>query len=46
MTDEGMRLELKEKEIKDNPFDVMLHHSLELTRDLLFACHRLKILEL
>lgn len=28
--------------MKDNLFDVMLHHSIELTRDLLFACHRLK----
>lgn len=42
MTDKEMRLELKENGVKDNPFDVMLHHSLELTRDLLFACHRLK----
>ena len=37
-----MYLELKENEVKDNPFDVMLHYSIELTRDLLFACHRLK----
>lgn len=42
MTDKEMRLELKENGVKDNPFDVMLHYSLELTRDLLFACHRLK----
>lgn len=42
MTDRDMYLELKENEVKDNPFDVMLHHSMELTRDLLFACHRLK----
>lgn len=42
MTDREMHLELKENEVQDNPFDVMLHHSMELTRDLLFACHRLK----
>lgn len=42
MTDRDMYLELKENEVKDNPFDVMLYHSMELTRDLLFACHRLK----
>lgn len=42
MTDRDMYLELKKNEVKDNPFDVMLHHSMELTRDLLFACHRLK----
>ena len=42
MTDRDMYLELKENEVEDNPFDVMLHHSIELTRDLLFACHRLK----
>lgn len=42
MTDRDMYLELKQNEVKDNPFDVMLHHSMELTRDLLFACHRLK----
>ena len=42
MTDKEMRLELKENRVKDKPFDVMLYHSLELTRDLLFACHRLK----
>lgn len=42
MTDRDMYLELKENKVKDNPFDVMLHHSIELTRDLLFACHRLK----
>lgn len=42
MTEKEMRLELKENEVKDNPFDAMLHHSMEMTRDLLFACHRLK----
>lgn len=42
MKDKDMSLELKENNINDNPFDVMLYHSLELTRDLLFACHRLK----
>lgn len=42
VVNDKMHMELKEKEIKDNPFDVMLHHSLELTRSLLFACHRLK----
>ena len=42
MTDRDMYLELKENEVKDNPFDAMLYHSIELTRDLLFACHRLK----
>lgn len=42
MTEKEMRLELKENKVKDNPFDVMLHHSMEMTRDLLFACHRLK----
>ena len=42
MTDRDMYLELKENEVEDNPFDVMLHHSIELTRDLLFSCHRLK----
>lgn len=46
MTDKEMRLELKENEVKDNPFDVMLYHSLELTRDILFASHRLKNPEL
>lgn len=42
MTEKEMRLELEENEVKDNPFDAMLHHSMEMTRDLLFACHRLK----
>ena len=42
MTDAKMRLELKENRVEDNPFDVMLYHSLELTRELLFACHRLR----
>lgn len=42
MTENEMRLELEENEVKDNPFDAMLHHSMEMTRDLLFACHRLK----
>ena len=42
MTDRDMYLELKENEVEDNPFDAMLYHSMELTRDLLFACHRLK----
>ena len=42
MTEKEMQLELEENEVKDNPFDVMLHHSMEITRDLLFACHRLK----
>lgn len=42
MTELEMGLELKREDVVDNPFDVMLHHSLELTRDLLFACHRLK----
>lgn len=39
---EKMYLELKDNNVNDNPFDVMLHHSIEMTRDLLFACHRLK----
>lgn len=42
MTEKEMRLELSENNVKDNPFDVMLYHSMEMTRDLLFACHRLK----
>lgn len=42
MTEKEMQLELEENEVKDNPFDVMLYHSMEITRDLLFACHRLK----
>lgn len=42
MTEKEMQLELEGNEVKDNPFDVMLHHSMEITRDLLFACHRLK----
>lgn len=42
MTEKEMRFELSENDVKDNPFDVMLHYSLEMTRDLLFACHRLK----
>lgn len=42
MTEKEMYLELAENNVQDNPFDVMLHHSLEITRDLLFACHRLK----
>lgn len=42
MTEKEMRLELAENDVRDNPFDVMLHHSIEMTRDLLFACHRLK----
>ena len=42
MTDRDMHLELKENKVEDNPFDVILHHSIELTRELLFACHRLK----
>lgn len=40
MTDKEMHLELKKNEVLDNPFDTMLHHSIELTRELLFACHR------
>lgn len=46
MTEKEMQLELEGNEVKDNPFDVMLHHSMEITRDLLFACHRLKNLEI
>ncbi len=42
MTEREMSLELEKNEVNDNPFDVMLHHSMEITRDLLFACHRLK----
>lgn len=42
MTEKEMYLELKENKVEDNPFDAMLHHSMEITRDLLFACHRLK----
>lgn len=42
MTEKEMRLELAENDVRDNPFDAMLHHSIEMTRDLLFACHRLK----
>lgn len=42
MTEKDMCLELEKNEVNDNPFDVMLHHSMEITRDLLFACHRLK----
>lgn len=42
MTEKEIRLELAENDVNDNPFDVMLHHSLEMTRDLLFACRRLK----
>ena len=42
MTDRDMHLELKENKVKDNPFDEMMYNALELTRGLLFACHRLK----
>lgn len=42
MTEKEMSLELAEHNVKDNPFDAMLYHSMEMTRDLLFACHRLK----
>ena len=42
MLEKEMRLELENNNVNDNPFDVMLHHSMEMTRDLLFACHRLK----
>lgn len=40
MTDREMHDELAANDIHDNPFDDMLYHGLELTRDLLFACHR------
>lgn len=42
MTNENMKSELEKHDIVDNPFDVMLYHAMEMTRDLLFACHRLK----
>lgn len=42
MTEKEIHLELEEHNVEDNPFDVMLHHSMEITRELLFACHRLK----
>lgn len=42
MTNKEITLELKENKVDDNPFDVMLHFSIEITRDLLFACQRLK----
>lgn len=42
MTNKEMQIELKENDVMDNPFDVMLHHAMEMTRDLLFACHRLR----
>lgn len=42
MTEKEMRLELEENSVQDNPFDVMLHFSMDLTRELLFACHRMK----
>lgn len=42
MTENEMSVELKENNITDNPFDSMLHHAMELTRELLFACHRLR----
>lgn len=42
MKDDKMYTELKENGVIDNPFDVMMHHSLELTRGILFSCHRLK----
>jgi len=42
MLEKEMRLELEDNDVNDNPFDVMLHHSLEMTRELLFACCRLK----
>ena len=42
MTEKEMSLELAEHNLNDNPFDAMLYHSMEMTRDLLFACHRLK----
>lgn len=31
MTEKEIRLELAENDVNDNPFDVMLHHSLEMT---------------
>lgn len=45
MTDKEMKLELELHDVKDNPFDVMLHHSLELTRELLYACRRMRNLD-
>lgn len=43
MTENRIRQELMEHEINDNPFDVMLYHSLEMSRDLLFSRHRLRV---
>lgn len=34
--------DLNDNGIDDNPFDAMLFHSLELARDLLFACQRMR----
>lgn len=43
MTENEIRKELVDNNVEDNPFDVMLYHSIEITRDLLFAIHRLKV---
>lgn len=32
----------KELKITDNPFDVMVYHALEMARDVLFSCNRLR----
>ena len=37
-----LKKELEENKIIDNPFDVMLYHSLQLTLDILFASHRFR----
>lgn len=40
--EERMSKELKDNNIIDNPFDLLLYESLQLTRDILFASRRLK----
>lgn len=42
MNKNEMKAELNNNNVIDNPFDVMLYHSLELTRELMFACRRLR----
>lgn len=42
MINEKIKLELEKYNIVDNPFDLLMYHSIELTQYLLFACSRMK----
>lgn len=42
MTNEEIKKELEYYHVQDNPFDAMLYKSLELAREILFSCSRLR----